>query len=195
MKKSHMLAADSVQGKGSTLPRGKMKTMPRLKGFNYRRPFFYMVTLKRRPELSAFSQIAEKSEPPKDAKGRPMYLIANGITRAFARVISEFAGKWRGIALKAVKGHRATKRGSAEWDAMVEDCARIGPGGAGVGTFMSPLEKECGNAIAISGGRWVVLSPEGFPPRWHPPREKCGSALMGECSFSRSTRRWRARLR
>ena len=338
MKKSHMLAADSVQGKSSALPRGKMKTMPRLKGFNYRRPFFYMVTLKRRPELSAFSQIAEKAEPPKDAKGRPMYLIANGITRAFARVISEFAGKWRGIApiecfivmpdhihllikiedtgdqlplgsyvhqimralareywevcgatgrpaqhsddkgslcckaagraalpsgekgspkdqsavlpalsgniqklapvferdwhewivkkdgqlaaftryirenpyrawlrrqnrrffgevrkvsflgrewfaygntaildlpvLKAVKGHRATKRGSAEWDAMVEDCARIGPGGAGVGTFMSPLEKECGNAIAISGGRWVVLSPEGFPPRWHPPREK-----------------------
>jgi hypothetical protein len=37
---------------------------------------------------------------------------------------------------------------------------------------MSPLEKECGNAIAASGGKWVVLSPEGFHDRWHPPREQ-----------------------
>ena len=73
--------------------------------------------------------------------------------------------------LKAVKGHRTTKPGSAEWDAMVADCGRIGPGGAGVGTFMSPLEKECGNAIAAAGGKWVVLSPEGFHERWHPGRQ------------------------
>ena len=308
-----------------------MKTMPRLKGFNYRSPFFYMVTLKRRANLPAFSQIAGAADPPKDAKGRPMYLIANEITRAFARVIREFAGNWRGIApiecfivlpdhihllikieetgdqlplgsyvhqimralareywaicgatgrpaqysdgggapqnqsvvlpassgnikklapvferdwhewivkkdgqlaaftryirenpyrawlrrqnrrffgavrkvaflgrewfaygntailtlpvLKAVKGHRATKQGSAEWEAMVEDCARIGPGGAGVGTFMSPLEKACGNAIAASGGRWVVLSPEGFSPRWHPPREKERFCAEGRMLF------------
>ena len=75
-----------------------MKTMPRLKGFDYRRPFFYMVTLKRRATLSAFSQIEERADPPKDANGRPRYLIANEITRAFACVIREFAGKWRGIA-------------------------------------------------------------------------------------------------
>lgn len=73
--------------------------------------------------------------------------------------------------LKAVKGHRATKPGSAEWEAMVKDCARLGPGGAGVGTFMSPLEKECGNAIGKAGGKWVVLSPDGFHARWHPGRE------------------------
>ena len=302
---------------------GKNKTMPRLKGFNYRRPFFYMVTLKRLAGLAAFSQISEEDEPPKDAKGRPRYLIANEITRAFARVIREFASHWRGLApiecfiimpdhihllikledtgdqlplgsyiyqlmkalaleywrvtghppqhsddkrrpvdepaaggarfcavdqsvvgappcapvfqrdwhdwivkkdgqlaaftryirenperawlrrqnrrffgtvrkvaflgrewfaygntaildlpvLKAVKGHRATKPGSAEWEAMVEDCARLGPGGAGVGTFMSPLEKECGNAIARAGGKWVVLTPDGFHERWHPGRE------------------------
>lgn len=72
--------------------------------------------------------------------------------------------------LKAVKGHRATKPGSAEWQTLVDECARIGPGGAGVGTFMSPLEKECGNAIATSGGKWIVLSPEGFHDRWHPGR-------------------------
>lgn len=52
----------------------------------------------------------------------------------------------------------------------IAECARIGPGGAGVGTFMSPLEKACGNAIAAAGGKWVVLSPEGFHERWHPGR-------------------------
>lgn len=72
----------------------------------------------------------------------------------------------------AVKGHRSATKDSPEWNALVEASSRIGPGGAGVGTFMSPLEKECGNAIAVSGGKWVVLSPEGFHDRWHPPREK-----------------------
>ena len=318
-------------GRNSKGVKAMKKTMPRLKGFNYRRPFFYMVTLKRRADLSAFSQITEEADPPKDAKGLPRYLIANEITRAFARVIREFAGKWRGIApiecfivmpdhihllikiedtgdqlplgsyvhqlmralareywdicgttgrpahysdgggvlhdqrvelpassgnikkiapvferdwhewivkkdgqlaaftryirenpyrawlrrqnrrffgavrkvaflgrewfaygntailnlpvLKAVKGHRTTKQGSAEWEAMVADCARIGPGGAGVGTFMSPLEKACGNAIAASGGRWVVLLPEGFSPRWHPPREKERFCAEGRMLF------------
>lgn len=294
-----------------------------------------MVTLKRRANLFAFSQIEGKTDPPKDANGRPRYLIANEITRAFARVIREFANKWRGIApiecfivmpdhihmllkiedtgdqlplgsyvyqlmkalaleywriapsqgadgnappqgaahntriidegaifhqsavgaspcapvfqrdwhdwivkkdgqlaaftlyirenpyrawlrrqnrhffgkvrmvvflgrewfaygnlailelpvLKAVKGHRTTKPGSVEWEAMVEDCARIGPGGAGVGTFMSPLEKECGNAIAKAGGRLVVLSPEGFHERWHPPRERERFCAEGRMLF------------
>ena len=73
--------------------------------------------------------------------------------------------------LKPVKGHRATQPGSPEWNALVEECARLGPGGAGVSTFMSPLEKACGNAIAAAGGKWVVLSPEGFHDRWHPGRQ------------------------
>ena len=310
---------------------GKKATMKRLKGFDYRKPYFYMVTLKRLVGLLAFSQITEDADPPKDAKGWPCYLIANEITRAFAAVIMSFAAKWRGLApidcfvimpdhihllirildtgdqlplgsyvhqlmralaieywrvtgcppqgshggerggtgpaaqnssvvrgapasrispvferdwhdwivkkdgqlaaftryirenperawlrrvnrryfvqvrkvsflgrewfaygntailelpvLKAVKGHRTTKPGSAEWDAMVADCGRIGPGGAGVGTFMSPLEKECGNAIAASGGNWVVLSPEGFYDRWHPPREKERFCAEGRMLF------------
>ena len=309
----------------------KKATMKRLKGFDYRKPYFYMVTLKRLVGLLAFSQITEDADPPKDAKGWPCYLIANEITRAFAAVIMGFAAKWRGLApidcfvimpdhihllirildtgdqlplgsyvhqlmralaieywrvagcppqgshggerggtgpaaqdssvvrgapsprispvferdwhdwivkkdgqlaaftryirenperawlrrvnrryfgrvrkvsflgrewfaygntailelpvLKAVKGHRTTKPGSAEWDAMVADCGRIGPGGAGVGTFMSPLEKECGNAIAASGGKWVVLSPEGFYDRWHPPREKERVCAEGRMLF------------
>ena len=309
---------------------GKKATMKRLKGFDYKKPYFYMVTLKRLAGLLAFSQITEEVEPPKDAKGRPCDLIANEITRAFASVIIGFAAKWRGLApidcfvimpdhihllirildtgdqlplgsyvhqlmralafeywrvaghppqgscggecgatgrpaqnlpaqsgnskklapvfecdwhdwivkkdgqlaaftryirenaarawlrrvnrryfgqvrkvsflgrewfaygnttilelpvLKAVKGHRITKPGSAEWEAMVADCGRIGPGGAGVGTFMSPLEKECGNAIAASGGKWVELSPEGFYDRWHPPREKERFCAEGRMLF------------
>jgi hypothetical protein len=85
--------------------------------------------------------------------------------------------------LMAVKGHQVTKTGSPEWEALVEACGRIGPGGAGVGTFMSPLEKECGNAIAKVGDKWVVLSPEGFGERWHPPREKERFCAEGRMLF------------
>jgi len=309
----------------------------RLRGFDYKRPFFYMVTLKRLPGLAAFSQIATEDEPPKDARGLPRYLVANEITRAFARAIRHFHEKWWGLwpidcfaimpdhihllirikdtgdqmalgkyvyqlmkalageywrltgqapqhaaaarlaadgtmaatrgaaqntsvagavssapippiferswhdwivkkdgqlaaftryirenperawlrqrnrrffgavrkvaflgrewfaygnlaildlpVLLAVKGHRATKPGSPEWEALVTACGRIGPGGAGVGTFMSPLEKECGNAIAKAGGKWVVLSPEGFGERWHPPREKERFCAEGRMLF------------
>ncbi len=318
--------------------------MHRLRGFDYKRPFFYMVTLKRLPELAAFSQISDEAEPPpqngpapQNAQGRPCYLVENEITKAFARVIREFAAKWWGLwpidcfvimpdhihllirikdtgdqmplgsyvyqlmkalaveywcrtgqaemaadgaggmvpdgagtakrgargeslagavssapispiferswhdwivkkdgqlaaftryikenperawlrqrnrrffgaarkvsflgrewfaygniaildlpVLLAVKGHRATKPGSPEWEAHVEACGRIGPGGAGVGTFMSPLEKECGNAIAKADGKWVVLSPEGFGERWHPPREKERFCAEGRMLF------------
>ena len=303
-------------------------TMKRLKGFDYKRPYFYMVTLKRKQGLRAFCEITKEKEPPKDAKGRARCLIASEITAAFQRVISEFHLKWWGLwpiecfivmpdhlhllfhikdtgdqmalgkyvyqlmkalsgvywevlgkpggrsrqtgvgqtglpeqhshlsvvlpapsdnipesgnnpapiferdwhdwivkkdgqlaaftryirenperawlrwqnrryfgsvrkveflgrewfaygnlailelpVLKAVKGHRSTQPGSPEWEALVEDCARLGPGGAGVGTFMSPLEKACGNAIAAAGGKWVVLSPESFHERWHPARQ------------------------
>lgn len=326
-------------------------TMKRLKGFNYRSPYFYMVTMKRRGGLLPFCEISGKKTTPKDAKGRSLYLIANEITRAFAAVIRTFALKWRGLApidcfiimpdhihiivkindtgdqlslgsyvyqlmkalsveywavtspgaagrcppdgtliageagqqyaagrcpsngtliavkdgqsfvpgaqspgnvapvftrdwhdwivkkdgqlkaftqyirenperswlrrqnrqyfdkvrkvsflgrewfaygnlailelpvLKAVRGHRATKPGSPEWQELVDGCSRIGPGGAGVGTFMSPLEKECGNAIAAAGGKWVVLSPEGFHDRWHPSRERERFCAEGRMIF------------
>ena len=81
------------------------------------------------------------------------------------------------------KGHRATTENSDEWNALLSTAARIGPGGAGVSTFMSPLEKACGNAIARAGGRLVVLSPEGFAPRWHPPREKEKFCAAGRMLF------------
>ena len=85
--------------------------------------------------------------------------------------------------LQAIKGHRTTALGSTEWHHLVSSAARIGPGGAGVSTFMSPLEKECGNAIAKAGGKWIVLSPEGFGSRWHPPREKERFCAQGRMLF------------
>ena len=85
--------------------------------------------------------------------------------------------------LTPFKGHRATVENSDEWNALVSSAARVGPGGAGVSTFMSPLEKACGNAIARAGGRLVVLSPEGFAPRWHPPREKERFCAAGRMLF------------
>ena len=86
-------------------------------------------------------------------------------------------------AVVPLKGHRATPEGSDEWRKMVAAAARIGPGGAGASTFMSPLEKACGNAIAKAGGSYVVLSPEGFGPRWHPPREKERFCAKGRMLF------------
>ena len=70
--------------------------------------------------------------------------------------------------LVAVRGHRATRLGTQGWERALVAAGRLGPGSAGVGTFMSPLEKACGNAIARAGGSLVILRPEGFPPRWHP---------------------------
>ena len=50
----------------------------------------------------------------------------------------------------------------SEWREAMGRAERLGPGGAGVGTFMSPCEKECGNAIFKTGGSLIVLYPEGF---------------------------------
>ena len=275
--------------------------MARLFGFDYKRPFFYMVTLKKVRGVKAFSEIG------------PEGLVKSGLTRRFEQTIREFYGKWRCVgpdqpfivmpdhlhllikikdipdrvhlgvivnqlrkalrraywegvdpkiaadaaksrtpppdviepewhdwivkkrgqlaafaryirenperawlrkvnaqyfgkvrtveflgrkwfaygnaaildlpALFAVKGHRATKPKNADWKALVTGCSRIGPGGAGVGTFMSPLEKACGNAIYAAGGSMIVLSPEGFCERWHPPREKERFCAVGRMLF------------
>ena len=51
--KSIVLPAQSPGIKNGASSPGKNKTMPRLKGFNYRRPFFYMVTMKRLASLAA----------------------------------------------------------------------------------------------------------------------------------------------
>lgn len=266
--------------------------MKRLKGFDYTKPYYYMVTLMREKNVHPFCEITQEKTPASDSFGRPRYLIPNTLTESFSEIIRTFHTKWLGIRpidcfiimpdhihllirltdceerlslgryvyqlmkalaaayreiitadrpdippifktewhdwivkktaqlavftryihenpkrhwlrrqnrryfrslrkvtflgrewfaygntaildlpiLKAVKGHRATQPGTPEWETLVAACERLGPLGAGVGTFMSPLEKACGNAIAQTGGKWIVLSPDGFHERWHPGR-------------------------
>ncbi len=313
--------------------------MGRLPGFDYRRPFFYMVTLKKLPGIGEFSQIIASDDPPSDNH----YLEQTPIHTAFSRIIRNFAGKWRGIApiecfaimpdhihlllkiedtpdrlalgkyvyqiekalageywelrahgsaraklsgaaepadgsalatLRAAQerllhgaspsaprpgppapiferewhdwivkkdgqlaaftryirenGMRACRRqrnrrffttvrdidfagrtwhaygnaellelpvlepfrcsrswaeGGPEWSEAIGRAERTGPGGAGVGTFMSACEKACGNAIFKAGGSLVVLTPEGFPPRWHPTRNKEALCAEGRMLF------------
>jgi hypothetical protein len=284
--------------------------MGRLLSFDYTKPFFYMVTLKRLPGLAPLSQITDAPEPPHDSRGRERYLIASDLTMAFATAIRSFAANSPGLwpietfivmpdhlhilfhlkdtggrlalaahvealaaelsriyyamrpgadgkvhldsqnshpssanqslpsifspdwhdwiimrdgqlaaftryirenpkrawlrnknrqfftrpgnisfagrewfaygnpailelpFLEAFRCSRSWKREGREWRAALSHAERIGPGGAGIGTFMSPCEKECGNAIYKAGGSFVILSPEGFGERWHPPRAK-----------------------
>lgn len=70
-----------------------------------------------------------------------------------------------------------------EWCRAVARAERIGPGGAGVGTFMSPCEKACGNAVFRAGGALIVLAPECFPERWHPGRPKEALCAAGRMLF------------
>ena len=78
---------------------------------------------------------------------------------------------------------RKWSRNDDEWREAVGRAERIGPGGAGVGTFMSPCEKECGNAICKAGGSLIVFSPEGFCERWHPSQSKEALCAKGRMLF------------
>jgi REP element-mobilizing transposase RayT len=78
---------------------------------------------------------------------------------------------------------RTWAKDGVEWREAMGRAERIGPGGAGCGTFMSPCEKACGNAIYQAGGSLIVLSPEGFAPRWHPPRNKEALCAKGRMLF------------
>ena len=92
----------------------------------------------------------------------------------------EFLGrKWYGygnaelLKLPVIEPFRCSRKwaeGGEEWNAAIARASRIGPGGAGISTFMSPCEKSCGHVLGLAGGRWIVLSPEGFGKRWHPGR-------------------------
>ncbi len=313
--------------------------MGRLAGFDYKSPYFYMVTLKKHHEVAPFSQIASGAEVALDGNGRKRYLVANEITYAFAKTIKEFAGRWRGLSpietfvvmpdhihilfhikesgdqlalgsyvyqlekalakeywkvlgrmgapqqnsdgvlrvntgagllgagnmaganqsgagapscahifeadwhdwivkadgqlaaftryirenpkrawlraqnrrffgevrqikfagrdwfaygndallelpvVKPFKCSRKWTKGGEEWNMALAEAERIGPGGAGVGTFMSPCEKECGNAIFKAGGSLIMLSPEGFGERWHPARNKEALCAKGRMLF------------
>ena len=64
---------------------------------------------------------------------------------------------------------------------LMAAASRIGPGGAGLSTFLSPLEKEAGNEIIKAGGALIVLSMQGFGERWHPTEKQerlCAAGRM-----------------
>ena len=104
-----------------------------------------------------------------------------------------FAGReWRAygnaaiLELPVIEPFQCSRRwvkDGREWREAMGRAGRLGPGGAGVGTFMSPCEKECGNAIFKAGGSLVVLYPEGFGERWHPPRNKEALCAKGRMLF------------
>ncbi len=56
---SNRAVTDRVRGR---------KYAHRLNGFDYRQPYYYMVTLKRLDNLAGLSQISDEAEPPKGAK-------------------------------------------------------------------------------------------------------------------------------
>ena len=85
--------------------------------------------------------------------------------------------------IEPFKCSRKWTKDGKEWNAALEKAGRIGPAGAGVGTFMSPCEKECGNAIFKAGGAIIVLCPEGFHERWHPTRNKEALCAAGRMLF------------
>ncbi|MBP5542898.1 MAG: hypothetical protein ILM98_02390 [Kiritimatiellae bacterium] len=71
--------------------------------------------------------------------------------------------------------------GTREW--LLAAAGRIGPGGAGVSTFLSPLEKEAAIAIEKAGGARITLSMQGFGERWHPCREEERLCAEGRLLF------------
>lgn len=66
---------------------------------------------------------------------------------------------------------RSIAEGSREWLMVKERASRIGEDAAGIGTFMSPLEKVARREIIEANGNLIVLEPQTYAERGHPPRE------------------------
>ncbi len=152
----------------------KTKSLAETKSFAIFSPEWHDWVVKCEGQLAAFTRYIREN---------PARSWLRHAHREFFQRVSEveFLGRrWYGYGnaallklpvLEPMRYSRKLAEGGAEWNAAVARAARIGPGGAGVGTFMSPCEKACGHALGLAGGRWVVLSPEGFGERWHPGRQ------------------------
>lgn len=86
-------------------------------------------------------------------------------------------------AIEPFRSSRSIVEGSSEWLAVKERASRIGEDGAGVGTFMSPLEKEARREIIEAGGNLIVLEPQSYAERGHPPREYEALCADGRALF------------
>lgn len=73
--------------------------------------------------------------------------------------------------LRALRCSRSIVEGSAEWNAWLAKGRRLGPGSAAVGTILSPCEKATRDEILSVGGNLIVLEPQSYAERGHPPRE------------------------
>lgn len=73
--------------------------------------------------------------------------------------------------LAALRCSRSIAQGSDEWNAWLAKGRRLGPGCAAVGTILSPCEKATRDEILKVGGNLIVLEPETYAERGHPPRE------------------------
>jgi REP element-mobilizing transposase RayT len=85
--------------------------------------------------------------------------------------------------LEAFQCSRKWVEGGKEWCVALDRASRLGPGTAGISTFMSPCEKACAEAIRASGGNLIILMPEGFSSRWHPGREMEMECAAGKVLF------------
>lgn len=128
-------------------------------------------------------------------------------TKYFNRVRpAEFLGRqWYGYGnlellnlpvLEPFQCSRKLAEGGEVWSAAIAAAGRIGPGGAAVSTFMSPCENACGHEVWLAGGKFIVLTPENFPPaegetvspegwrtRWHPGRKQETACANGDLVY------------
>lgn len=82
------------------------------------------------------------------------------------------------------RNHRSHSSGQyLDENGLLSAASRIGPGGAGLSTFLSPLEKNAGNAIIKAGGALIVLSMTGFGERWHPTEKQEGLCAEGRMLY------------
>lgn len=73
--------------------------------------------------------------------------------------------------LAALRCSRSIVEGSREWLEWLAKGRRLGPGSAAVGTILSPCEKATRDEILKAGGNLIVLEPQSYAERGHPPRE------------------------
>ncbi len=68
----------------------------------------------------------------------------------------------------AIRISRSVLEESAEWNKTMAWFDRWKPGMTAVGTWWSKGEQAAYQKILERGGNIILLSPEGFPERWHP---------------------------
>ncbi len=79
-------------------------------------------------------------------------------------------------AFLAVRLSRRILPGTPDWQKAEAFYSQWRPGGTAVGTWWSKAEQMAYQKILAAGGNLIVLSPDGFAPRWHPVGEQAQQA-------------------